>query len=521
MAATVRGARRARTFPGGYVFRHLKGDFERGLGVVDAPLPDRAIVPLAQGFGAEVPALVKQGDRVVAGRIIGRDDASISTPIHAPVSGRVERFIKLETPDGEVSAVEIKPDGSKNWQPLARKYSDALNAPPEQLAETLYLAGVSALGRAGIPTPFRSSPVAPDAVDTIVVSAVRSEPYVLPNDAVLGSDARAFASGVRLLQRIFGGAKAIVALDARDAALVETILSALGDSVEVQLVRPKFPAEYDEVVTELVTDRTVPDGKTGLDVGVLVVDVAACLAVHGACVEGKPLIERLVALGGTGYETPAIVKARIGTPARWLVKDHVVDEHLLVHNGALSGWPILDLDWPVTRATWGLTALYEDTSRPFMGWMAPGFDFDSTSRAFASSYFPPKARRADTNLSGELRPCIQCGYCSEVCPRDLLPFHLDKLLRIDAIDEAEELRLFGCIDCGLCTYVCVSKIPLMTNIIAGKKRVIEEHEEEAAELRRRQAEEEVRQAAEEVRQAADEARTAAEAERGKAEEGAA
>jgi len=240
----------------------------------------------------------------------------------------------------------------------------------------------------------------------------------------------------------------------------------------------------------------VADDETGLDVGVLVVDVAACLAVHEACVEGKPLIERIVALGGSGYTEPSIVKARIGTPTRELVEGRLVEQALVVHNGALAGWPLLDGDWPVTRSTWGLTALHEDTSRPFIGWMAPGFDYDSTTRAFASSYFPPKARRADTNMAGELRPCIQCGACPEVCPRDLLPFHLDRLLKIDAIEEAEALRLFGCIECGLCSYVCVSKIPLMTDIIAGKKHVIDEREKEAAELRRKQAEEEARQAAE-------------------------
>jgi len=131
-----------------------------------------------------------------------------------------------------------------------------------------------------------------------------------------------------------------------------------------------------------------------------------------------------------------------------------------------------------------------------LSWMGPGFDYDSTSRAFVSGFLPPKRKRVDTNLSGELRPCIQCGYCAEVCPRDLLPYHLDKLLAVDAIDEAEEMRLFGCVECGLCSYVCVSKIPLMANIIKGKKHVIEEHEAERAELDRKQAEEEARRAAE-------------------------
>jgi electron transport complex protein RnfC len=502
---------RARTFPGGYVFKRFKGELISGLRVADAPLPSRAIVPLAQGFGAEVRPLVKEGDTVAAGQIVGRDDESVSTPVVAPVSGRVERLLEvacagtLEVPGGKVTAVEIRSDGSKSWQPVARKYGDALNAPPEQLAETLYLAGVTALGKKGIPTPFNSSPVAVDAVDALVVSAVHSEPYSLPNDAILEPNLDAFVSGVRILQRVLGGPRTVIGLDARDAAFAPKLESTLSaDGVDVAIVRPKFPVEREEVLTEVVLGRIVPDDKAALDVGVLVVDVQGCLAVHAACVEGKPLIERLVALGGTGYRETGIVRARIGTPARQLVADRLVEASLLVHNGALAGCPILNGDWPVTRATWGLTALHEDTSRPFMGWMAPGFDFDSTTRAFGASWFPPRARRADTNMAGELRPCVQCGYCPEVCPRDLLPFHLDRVLAIDAIDEAEAMRLFGCIECGLCSYVCVSKIPLMADIVRGKARVIEEREQEAAELRRKQAEEEARRAAE-ARQEAGEA----------------
>jgi Na+-transporting NADH:ubiquinone oxidoreductase subunit A len=193
-----------------------------------------------------------------------------------------------------------------------------------------------------------------------------------------------------------------------------------------------------------------------------------------------------------------VLRVRVGTPARALVAGRLVEPALLVENGALAGRIVSSDDWPVTRATWGLTALFEDTSRPFMGWMAPGFDYDSNSRAFAASYFPPKARRADTGLSGELRPCIQCGYCAAVCPRDLLPFYLDKLLAIDATEEAEAMRLFGCIECGLCSYVCVSKIALMTDIAAGKKRIVAEREAERAEIARKQAED-VRRAAEAAR----------------------
>jgi len=490
-------AAKVRTFPGGYVFHNLRGAIESGLAVTDAPFPARAVVPLAQGFGAEVPSLVGEGDTVAAGQIVGRDDASVSTPVHAPVSGRVQRVFKLAVAGGEITALEIKADGSREWQAVERRYGDPVNAAPDELAETLYLAGVTALGRKGIPTKFSSSPVGPEAVEALLVGAVHSEPYSLPNGVVLEPYFKEFVSGLRVLRRVFGGVRTIIGLDERDAALVPQLEAELsGDGVEVALVRAKFPAEYDEVLCETLLRRIVPDGQSALDVGALVVDVPTCLAAHEACVEGKPLIERLVALGGTGYSETAVVRARVGTPAKQLVEGRLVEPARVFAGGALAGHGVTDADEPITRTTWGLTALGEDTSRPMLAWMGPGFDYDSTSRAFVSGFLPPKRKRVDTNLSGELRPCIQCGYCAEVCPRDLLPYHLDKLLAVDAIDEAEEMRLFGCVECGLCSYVCVSKIPLMANIIKGKKHVIEEHEAERAELDRKQAEEEARRAAE-------------------------
>ena len=60
--------------------RYAKTRFEGAPGtkLLPSSMPSQVVIPLKQGFGREVPALVKRGDMVKAGQIIGRDDETIS-----------------------------------------------------------------------------------------------------------------------------------------------------------------------------------------------------------------------------------------------------------------------------------------------------------------------------------------------------------------------------------------------------------------------------------------------------------
>ena len=83
-----------RRFSGGYRFRRFEG--EPGGEIIEIGIPEKVIIPLKQGFGKEVKPVVNRGDRVEAGQIIGRDDDSISTPVHSSVNGTVEDIVKID-----------------------------------------------------------------------------------------------------------------------------------------------------------------------------------------------------------------------------------------------------------------------------------------------------------------------------------------------------------------------------------------------------------------------------------------
>ncbi len=68
-------------------------------------------------------------------------------------------------------------------------------------------------------------------------------------------------------------------------------------------------------------------------------------------------------------------------------------------------------------------------------------------------------------------PCINCGQCSEACPRHLQP-QLLHWFRED-LQRMDTLRLDNCIVCGLCDTVCPSDIPLTQTFRTAKRIKLE------------------------------------------------
>ena len=484
-----------KTFKGGYCFKPFKGEIENR--VVNIPIPKTVIIPLRQGYGEEVPAVVKVGANVKAGTVLGRDDSSISTPVICSVSGVVKDIRTILLSNGETKAVVVESDGRSSFEAMPRDYTDYRNAGADQIELMLYEGGLTALGEWGLPTRYNTGAVAPNAVKRIIITAVPTEPFVMTNQVLLSNSLRRFAIGCEILRTFYRPESMHLAMSGKDQMLVQKMRAELTElKVIVHEVSRKHPQAFSEVVTETCLDIKVPDRGRAIDMGVLVIDAQVVLHVHDAIVEGKPLIERIVALGGGAYSGPCAATVRIGTMIKDIVDGSIREgiEPRIVLNSSLTGPKIIDHSVPVDRTVYAVIALEEFRERPFMHFVRPGADYDSNSNSFLGR-ITGLFKRSDTNLGGELRACISCGYCEEVCPRDLMPHYLSKCINADFPEEAETVRIFGCIECGLCSYVCPSKIPLMDDIIKGKRIIIAEEEEfrkrvEAAEEERKLSEKE-------------------------------
>ena len=69
-------------------------------------------IPLSQHIGAPAKPVVKPGDKVTMGQVIGKAGGFVSTNIHSSVSGMVMKLESRYMPNGMISqCVVIKNDG--------------------------------------------------------------------------------------------------------------------------------------------------------------------------------------------------------------------------------------------------------------------------------------------------------------------------------------------------------------------------------------------------------------------------
>lgn len=68
-------------------------------------------------------------------------------------------------------------------------------------------------------------------------------------------------------------------------------------------------------------------------------------------------------------------------------------------------------------------------------------------------------------------PCVNCGNCVQICPVNLRPDNLTRLIEKDNYAAAAEENLARCLDCGLCTYICVARRPMAQWLKTAKKKL--------------------------------------------------
>lgn len=78
--------------------------------------PDRVFVSLAQSAGAPCEPVVKEGDKVKAGTLIGRAKGFVSANVFSSVSGEVKGFVKLPSSNG-FKVMHVKSKTISNMKP--------------------------------------------------------------------------------------------------------------------------------------------------------------------------------------------------------------------------------------------------------------------------------------------------------------------------------------------------------------------------------------------------------------------
>ena len=152
---------------------HRKSTSDKPALCIEAPKTVR--IPMSMHIGAPAKPVVKVGDTVKVGTLIGEAGGFVSSEIYSSVSGKVTKIEDFTLSSGaKTQAVVIESDGE-----MAR--DEALSAPTvasaEELTEAIRKSGVVGLGGAGFPTHVKFK-VDPARIEALIVNGAECEPYI-------------------------------------------------------------------------------------------------------------------------------------------------------------------------------------------------------------------------------------------------------------------------------------------------------------------------------------------------------
>jgi Na+-translocating ferredoxin:NAD+ oxidoreductase subunit C len=402
--------------------------------IANAMVPSRAIIPLLQHSGTAARCVVKPGDTVTEGMLIGRAEGAVCANVHASIPGTVAAVTDITLPDGTASPavfIDLAGEFAKSGRPLQPRAWEALSG--MELLARIQSAGVVGLGGELTPTHLKLTPTPGSAVGLLVATGIDSEPALSADYALSREKTAQIAEALRICRRLLEPRRMVLALDedAQDlAAAYEAAFAQVKLGCEIAILPSHYPQGHEQLVLSAVGD----DGATGRSV---ILNVATLHAVYEAVVLDKPLIERVLTVAGDPVAQPRNLKVRLGTRLGDLFEECgglLREPRKIVIGGPMRGIAVSSLDIPVMKGTSGVTVFDGARARARVEWA-----------------------------------CIRCGMCIEVCPWDLVPTHLCKLIRRGGFRAAHDEGLSRCTECGCCAYACPSHIPLVAVFKDGKK----------------------------------------------------
>jgi len=393
--------------------------------------PEKVIIPLSQHTGSPAKPVVKKGDYVVEGQIIGEITGFISSNIHSSVSGKVIDIVPWDLPTGKrTMSVIIESDGEgKSIEKIKR---DWLSLSKEEIINIVRDSGIVGLGGAAFPTHVKLTIPPGKKAEYVIINGCECEPFLTCDYRVLKEFIDEIVEGIQIIAKAVEVKKVFIGIESNKIDLLPLLKNALKNlkiyiEVEIKILPEKYPQGSEKHLIKSILNKEVPSGGLPIDVGCVVFNVQTTLAIKRAVCDGIPLTERVLTCTGL-VKKPKNLKVKIGTLISEIFnycQGELKYGRKVITGGPMMGIQLFDLDVPVIKGTTGIILLPEE------------------------------------NLPEKIQPCIRCGKCIDVCPMFLLPSEIGKYVEFGRFDKCENLNVFDCIECGCCAYVCPAKRPLV------------------------------------------------------------
>ncbi|WAJ71136.1 Na(+)-translocating NADH-quinone reductase subunit A [Catenovulum adriaticum] len=382
---------------------------------------------------------VRVDDVVKKGQVLFVDKKNPGVKFTAPAAGIVKEVNRGAKRVLQSVVIEVQGNEEITFDKVAS--SELANLERQKVVDTLVESGLWTALRT---RPFSKVAAIDSTPSSIFVTAMDTNPLAANPEVIIGEQEQAFKDGLALLSKLAGK---VFLCKAPGAKIPEAA------NVDVQEFAGGHPAGL--VGTHIHFLDPVSMEKSVWHIGYQDVIAFGLLFTTG-----QLSTERVIALAGPSVKNPRLIKTVVGASIEELTAGELADgEQRVISGSVLAGFKANGPHAYVGRYTSLVSVLPEGREKELFGWVMPGSDMFSVTRAYLSHLSPKKLFNFTTTTRGSDRAMVPIGNYERVMPLDILPTLLLRDLIAGDLDSAQAL---GCLeldeeDLALCTFVCPGK----------------------------------------------------------------
>jgi Na+-transporting NADH:ubiquinone oxidoreductase subunit A len=384
---------------------------------------------------------VQEGDKVKKGQMLFEDKKNPGVKFTAPAAGNVIAVNRGAKRVLQSVVIQLEGDESE----VFAKYSSAELASLDaaKVQENLVNSGMWTAFRT---RPYSKSPALDTKPNSIFVSVMDTNPLAANPEIIIAQRSEDFINGLQVIGRLTDGKVFVNKAPGANIAIGNA-------SVEVNEFSGVHPAGL--VGTHIHHLDAVGQGKKVWHVGYQ--DV---LAIGSLFTTGEFDNRKVISLCGPGVKNPRLLRTLVGADITELTANEATAGEMRTLSGSvLQGNHAHGVHGYLGRFHNQVSILREGREKELFGWIKPGVNQHSVTRAYFGHFSPKKLFGMTTTTNGSDRSMVPIGNYERIMPLDILP---TLLLRDMISGDTDGAQSLGCLeldeeDLALCTYVCPGK----------------------------------------------------------------
>ncbi|KRQ86498.1 Electron transport complex protein RnfC [Caloramator mitchellensis] len=308
------------------------------------------------------------------------------------------------------------------------------------LIEKIYNAGVVGAGGAGFPSHIKLN----NRAEYLIINGVECEPLLGTDKFLMRNKAKEIVLAINEIAKNLGAREVFIATKESYNEEINSVTKEIkenGFRIKIHKMKSFYPAGDEQVLVKEVIGKTVPPGGIPINVNTVVSNVGTAYNIYEA-INDKPVIRKFISILGE-IKNPMILNVPIGTS-------------ILECINAAGGSTIKDYAIIIGGPMMGKIISHEEAKNRTITKTDGALIIISKNHVL----YKRKSLGLDKIIKISKSACIQCSYCTDLCPRFLLGHVIrpHRIMRaLTCFDEDNEIfnESLLCSECGVCeNYAC-------------------------------------------------------------------